>query len=195
MKKRNWIIGSVLLGIFLLIAVGGYVNKKYTMQKEKEVQLQKRIEEENTEKMEKASNNKIPSIIISNAKAKQGDKVTIGVSLVNNPGILGMTLNLSFDDTVLKLTGAEEGEAFEGILDMNHSKTLENGCVFLWDGENLTTDQIQDGEILKLEFEVLKNAPEGKTQVVLTKDEDGTVDQNLEVVDPIIENGFITITK
>ena len=106
-----------------------------------------------------------------------------------------MSLTLSFDESVLKLVNAEEGTAFDGILDMNHSKTLENGCVFLWDGENLTEDQIQDGEILNLEFEVLEDAPEGKTQIVLMGDEDGTVDQNLETVNPVIENGFITVAK
>lgn len=194
-KKKILIAGSILLGIFLVAGVGSHVHKKYTLQKEQEVQLQERIEKENTEKMDKASANKIPSIIISNAQAKQGERVTLMVSIVNNPGILGMTLNLAFDETALKLVDVKEGKAFEGILDMNHSKTLENGCVFLWDGEDLKEDQIQDGEILKLEFEVLKDAPEGKTQVVLTKDEDGTVDRNLEVVNPVIENGFITITK
>lgn len=203
MKKKKILIAGVIL-LILALAVGAgchYLGQKRAAEKEQkekveqEEKAQERIKTENTEKIERASGNKIPSIVLSNAQAKPGEKVNVSVSVVNNPGILGMSLTLSFDESVLKLVNAEEGTAFDGILDMNHSKTLENGCVFLWDGENLTEDQIQDGEILNLEFEVLEDAPKGKTQIVLMGDEDGTVDQNLETVNPVIENGFITVAE
>ena len=72
---------------------------------------------------------------------------------------------------------------------------MESGCVFLWDGEKIDSNQIQDGEILNLEFKVLKSAPVGKTQVLLVSDEGGIVNNNLESLELNIENGFINVVQ
>ena len=149
----------------------------------------------NDEKIETAKKNEVPSIVISSAEAKQGDTVKISVSIVNNPGVLGMSLTLSYDESVMELVSAENGNAVKDVLDMNHSKTMESGCVFLWDGEKIDSNQIQDGEILNLEFKVLKSAPVGKTQVLLVSDEGGIVNNNLESLELNIENGFINVVQ
>ena len=196
MKKRiTKTIGFTI--VILLILIGSvfvFLSSK-KMPKEEAVETAESILKGNDEKIETAKKNEVPSIVISSAEAKQGDTVKISVSIVNNPGVLGMSLTLSYDESVMELVSAENGNAVKDVLDMNHSKTMESGCVFLWDGEKIDSNQIQDGEILNLEFKVLKSAPVGKTQVLLVSDEGGIVNNNLESLELNIENGFINVVQ
>lgn len=196
MKKRKTKTIGITIGILLILIGSVFVflsSKK--MPKEEAVETAESILKGNDEKIETAKKNEVPSIVISSAEAKQGDTVKISVSIVNNPGVLGMSLTLSYDESVMELVSAENGNAVKDVLDMNHSKTMESGCVFLWDGEKIDSNQIQDGEILNLEFKVLKSAPVGKTQVLLVSDEGGIVNNNLESLELNIENGFIDVVQ
>ena len=196
MKKRKTKTIGITIGILLILIGSVFVflsSKK--MPKEEAVESAESILKGNDEKIETAKKNEVPSIVISSAEAKQGDTVKISVSIVNNPGVLGMSLTLSYDESVMELVSAENGNAVKDVLDMNHSKTMESGCVFLWDGEKIDSNQIQDGEILNLEFKVLKSAPVGKTQVLLVSDEGGIVNNNLESLELNIENGFINVVQ
>lgn len=196
MKKRKTKTIGITIGILLILIGSVFVflsSKK--MPKEEAVETAESILKGNDEKIETAKKNEVPSIVISSAEVKQGDTVKISVSIVNNPGVLGMSLTLSYDESVMELVSAENGNAVKDVLDMNHSKTMESGCVFLWDGEKIDSNQIQDGEILNLEFKVLKSAPVGKTQVLLVSDEGGIVNNNLESLELNIENGFINVVQ
>ena len=196
MKKRKTKTIGITIGILLILIGSVFVflsSKK--MPKEEAVETAESILKGNDEKIETAKKNEVPSIVISSAEAKQGDTVKISVSIVNNPGVLGMSLTLSYDESVMELVSAENGNAVKDVLDMNHSKTMESGCVFLWDGEKIDSNKIQDGEILNLEFKVLKSAPVGKTQVLLVSDEGGIVNNNLESLELNIENGFINVVQ
>ena len=106
-----------------------------------------------------------------------------------------MSFVLSYDETALKLVKAENGEAVKDVLDMSQSKELTDGCIFLWDGEQITSDETKDGEILNLEFEVLNSAPEGKTPIRLIGEEDGVVDNDLKTVELAIDDGYVSIEK
>lgn len=151
--------------------------------------------DENANRIEQAVQNGFPVIVVSNEKAKPGDKVVVTATLVNNPGVLGTSVTLSYDNSVMTLISAKNGEAFSDVLTMSHSKKLESGCVFLWDGENLTDDEIVDGTILTLEFQISESAPSGKAPILLINAEDSTVDRDLQSVELVSENGFITITE
>lgn len=155
-------------------------------------------QEESTEideRIERAVQNRIPTIVVSDVSTEPGGKVTVTAKIVNNPGILGMSMTLSYDESVMELINVKNGDAFNDVLTMTNSKSLDSGCIFLWDGEDITSDQVLDGEILVLEFRMSKSAPAGKTPILLTCDKDGVVDKELQMVDIAIENGFITISK
>lgn len=159
--------------------------------------------EETTEVPSKESDDRIqdaaedgrPRIVISNTEAKPGDTVFVTATLVNNPGILGMSIALSYEEGVLELIDAQSGEAFSEVLTMSHSKTLGNGCVFLWDGEEVLKDQILDGSVLKLQFKISEKAAPGKCTIILICNKGGTVDNNLQIVDVDVINGFINIKE
>ena len=196
MKKRKTKTIGITIGIVLILIGSAFVflsSKK--MPKEEAVETAESISKGNDEKIENAKKNEVPSIVISSAEAKQGDTVKISASIVNNPGVLGISLTLSYDESVMKLVSAENGNAVKDVLDMNHSKTMESGCVFLWDGEKIDSNQIEDGEILNFEFKVLKSAPVGKTQVLLVADEGGIVNNDLESLELNIDNGFVNVVQ
>lgn len=159
-----------------------------------ETQTQKEAEEkELEERIEQAEQNDGAMVLVSNTQAKPGDTVTLTANLVNNPGILGMTLSLSYDDSVMELVSAKSGSAFDQVLSMTHSKTLGNGCVFLWDGESVDEKDVKDGEILILEFKIADSAAAKKTPVKLISTIGGTVDSKLKEIEVVTESGYIVI--
>lgn len=140
------------------------------------------------------SGNKInASIKVSEATASQGEDAQIIAKIENNPGILGMTLTLNFDENALSLKEAENGNVFRDVLDFTPSKTLLNGARFVWDGIDITSDKIKDGEILIMDFHILENAKPGKYPITLTYTTGDIVDNNLSTVDLTMKTGYITI--
>lgn len=158
------------------------------------------ISEENAggdQRIEQAKKSGDPTLIVSNSSidTASGDTVPVSVTLVNNPGILGMSLAISYDENVMTLKRVENGEAFSGILNMSSSKNLESGCRFLWDGVSVSDEQVKDGVVLNLEFEIADSAENEKSPIIITSDVDGIVDNDLTPVEMIIDNGYLIINQ
>lgn len=134
-----------------------------------------------------------PSIIVGSASANPGDDITIAVTLNNNPGILGMTLTAYYDETVCMLESVENGEAFKNILDFTASKTLGSGARFVWDGVEISGEDVNDGPVLLMNFRVLDTAEKGKFPITIEYADGDIIDNNLTSVYPQIETGYITI--
>lgn len=133
------------------------------------------------------------AIAVDKVSAKPGEEVTVAVKVNNNPGILGMTLILDYDKTMFTLLSAKNGEALEGVLDLTTSKNLADEPKFLWDGVEITPENVKDGTILLLTFKVNDNAKEGAYNIALAGE--GIVDNDLNDVNTVIKNGEITISK
>lgn len=136
-----------------------------------------------------------PTLVVGKANASPGDEVQIAVDLKCNPGILGMTLTLYYDETKCSLQRAENGSTVKDVLDLTTSKTLGNGARFVWDGIEISEEDIKDGEILILTFKINDNADEGICPITLKYFENDILDNNLVTVSPHIKNGEIIITK
>ena len=134
-----------------------------------------------------------PTLVVDKVHAKPGDEVQVAVDLKCNPGVLGMTLTLYYDDTKCSLVKAENGEVLKDILNLTTSKTLDSGARFVWDGIEITEEDIKDGEILLLTFKVHNNADVGSCPITLKYFDDDIIDNNLTGVYPYIKNGEITI--
>ena len=136
-----------------------------------------------------------PSIVVSNvSNSKRGQDVTVQVSVKNNPGILGMTLTISYDDSVMTLESAENGSALDA-LSWTKSKELKNGCNFLWDGIEVENEEVQDGVILQLVFHIAEDAAEGKYPISFTASEGGTVDNNLNTIGLTMYSCYVTVQQ
>ncbi len=134
-------------------------------------------------------------IVLDKIEAGAGERVKIFAKLNNNPGILGMTLSVNFDDKDLILESVENGDAFKNIPELTTSKTLGSGSRFVWDGIDIGTDDIKDGTILIMNFMVSDKAAEGDHFITLNYLPGDIVDNGLSNVDLTINDGCITIKK
>lgn len=139
----------------------------------------------------KAVEDNMPTIIVDTVEAVPGSEVTVNVSIKNNPGILGATLTLSFGDG-LTLTKATSGDnnAFSALVLTKPGKFV-SPCNFVWDGQELTEEDIKDGSILVLTFQVSEEVKAGKTiPIELSYD---LFDQNLGAVQANVTNGGVAV--
>lgn len=134
-----------------------------------------------------------PMLELTSISAKAGDNAKLAVKIKNNPGILGMTLTVHYDQANIKLKNAENGDAFRDILNLTISKSLTCGTRFAWDGLELAPGDIKDGTILYMNFSVLDSAKKGKYPITLTYAEGDMVDSNLKSISLPIVNGYITV--
>ena len=91
-------------------------------------------------------------------RARPGTEVTVPIALTENPGVMGMTLQLNYDTTKLKFTGYSDAGMTGWII-----STETGGMV--WSGSQDTT--ITD-TIVNLTFTVLEEAEEGFAEVTIT---------------------------
>ena len=147
-----------------------------------------------SEETQAVPENTNPLIQVGAVSAKPGDKdVTVKVMVRNNPGILGMILTLRYDSKALTLKSASNGKAFKDVLKLTKPGELTDGCRFLWDGLELTEDQIKDGDILTLTFDVSKKAKAGDHVVLVSYDEGDIIDGNLETLKMGVIDGKVTV--
>ena len=133
-----------------------------------------------------------PTIIIDNVTANANDTVEVSVQIINNPGIIGMTLSLQYDESALSLTAIEKGNAL-GEMTFTRPKELKSGCQLPWDAEEVLPEDATNGEILKLSFKVLDTAAKGTYAVALAYNEGAIIDNDMMPVAVSIINGSITV--
>lgn len=182
----------IVLAIIACLLSGLFLCRKQIVQDD-DVFAGIELSEETKARIERAKEKGDPTLIISNVEAKKGDTAVVTVSLVNNPGIIGLSMTLSYDENAVDLEKIKNGDAFDGVLDMNVSEDLSSGCSFMWDATDVSVEDIQDGVVLALQFRLCKDAPTGKTPVIMICDLEGAFDRDISVVDLTVENGYVTV--
>lgn len=133
-----------------------------------------------------------PTIAVETVKAAPGDtSVTVVVSVKNNPGIMGMGLCVSYDESALTMKSAKNGEALS-MLTYTAPGKLQSGYTHLWDAMDLSDDDIRDGAILVLTFDVAADAA-GTYPIELSYNDGDIFDGNLDSVDFTIVNGAVVV--
>lgn len=118
--------------------------------------------------------------------------VKVKISVENNPGILGMTFSLNYNDEVLKLISCQNGEVLSSLSFQEPSQYV-NGCNFVWYGS--TIREVMDGEMLVLIFEVADNVKPGIYPVSVSWNERNIFDSNCDILDPEITQGAIIVSE
>ena len=126
-------------------------------------------------------------------QASPGETTQVAIRIQNNPGILGMTLSVHFDESKCQLVDVKNGDALD-VLHLTPSKQLENGARFLWDGLELSDDEIQDGKVLIMEFKI-SNEAEGYCPITVKTLSGDIFDRHLNVISPLVQSGEIIIKE
>lgn len=136
-----------------------------------------------------------PTVFVQKVSAQPGENtVEVDVFVRNNPGILGMSLTVSYDENALTLIDAVNGEAVHDVLTLTKSKVLKSGCKFVWDGQELTDNDIKDGTVLVLVFNISETAQSGEYEIVLNCDAGDIINNELVPINLSLENGIIKVS-
>lgn len=119
--------------------------------------------------------------------------ISVPIRVQNNPGILGMRVSVSYDESVLTLSDASNGDAVVEVLTLTKAKALCSGCSFVWDGIEIDSADVKDGTILLLRFRVSDSAKPGSYPITVHYKKGDIIDNNLQTICPRIQNGSITI--
>lgn len=203
-KKRIIFLGLIVIILLVtsLFCLTGTKKEKTKDQSAESITTEKEIESDTdsstedsevTERLDKIRQTGKTTLVIENVQVQEKDSIKVRVWIVNNPGIVGMTSLLSYDQNVLSLKSAKCDPKFQDILTFNYSKDSADGCVFLWTGETLREDQIFDGVLMTMEFEIKNNEKNIKTPIRLIPENNGTYDNDLNEVEVMTDNGYVTI--
>ena len=145
-----------------------------------------------TDKLKPDTSN-IPQIVIDSKSARPGSKIDVNISLKNNPGIVGMNLDIKYDTSVLKLVSVKDG----GILGTNaHKPELVSPYTLSWSNDTSTTNFSSNGVIATLTFEVKNGTKEGDYSISAYYDYSNMdiYDKNLNKINFTTVNGKISIS-
>lgn len=130
------------------------------------------------------------SLDIDSKSVKIGSHVTINISIKNNPGIVAADLRVEYDEP-LELVDIQSGEAFES-LGFVAPKDVTSPCYLSWSGDEITPEEIKDGIVASLIFEVSGEAEEGASAHVSVSC-DSASDNDLMPIDVVGAEGSISI--
>ena len=129
----------------------------------------------------------------SNVKGVAGKTVDVPVSLINNPGIVGATLGVKYNDSALELVGVTD----TGVLgSSSHKPEYVSPYTLSWANDTSTENYTVDGSIAILTFKIKEGTTVGSYPVVISYDYDnyGIYDKDLNKINFSIENGSVDVS-
>lgn len=130
-------------------------------------------------------------ITVESKSIVQGETINVDVSIKNNPGILGATLEFTYNEK-LTLVGASNGSAFS-YLTMTKPGKMVSPCKFTWDGQEVTDEKLEDGTILTLTFELAEDAEAGENYAVSVRTVGSVYDNDLNTVSVSTVDGSVRL--
>ena len=131
-----------------------------------------------------------PTVTVNPATAKVGETVSVVISIKDNPGLVGLQLSLDYDANVFELVSAEGGDALSALT-FTEPGVYAPGCKFLWDAVEIKDEDIKDGEILILTFNVSSMAPTGDHSLVLKVK--SAYDNDMNSTPLVVDAGKVTV--
>jgi hypothetical protein len=116
-------------------------------------------------------------------------QIQVIVSVIDNPGIIGLEMVVTYDENVMTLKTAESGDAVKD-LEFTSADSLKSGCKFLWDGLEVANQDIQNGTILIMTFDISETAPKGMYSILMKVK---GYDSNLTALTFKLINGVVTV--
>lgn len=134
-----------------------------------------------------------PTITINNSFGKIDSEVVVDVEINNNPGILGMTLELEYDENIGTLIDIKKGDALN-YMTFTTPRDLSSGCSLPWDAEDYTAEDVKDGTLVTLTFKLSENIDLNEIlNIKLSYNEGAIIDGNMKRIDMKINNGCIRV--
>ncbi len=141
-------------------------------------------------------------ISASKVKGRQGETVSVELSVSNNPGINAFGIQVSYDTDALECTGIIYGDSLKNVaapLEMLPADMKASPFRVGWAGGDKTARFNEDDVFLTLKFSIMETAANGDYTIALsqkTPGETARYDDNSEVssVPVTYENGTVTVS-
>lgn len=136
----------------------------------------------------------VPEFRVESVTARPGATVNVSVTLRNNPGIAVALLGISYDSK-LTLSEVSTGDAFpSSTFTFTPPGKLLSPCNFLWDTTEVKEQDIKNGTILTLTFQVSESAIPGETlEINISCDPENVRKSDLSLVNPKMTGGAIRV--
>ena len=127
------------------------------------------------------------NLTLSNETAHAGEQVEVLLSVENNPGLKGLSAEVTYDESVLTLVSCTPKISVGSWM----VDTIAQDHLVYW----YSTDVFSGTEVVSLQFQVAENAPDGKVEIGLAfSDWDGVYDdKGDDILDYDITVGSVTV--
>jgi len=129
---------------------------------------------------------------VSQSKGKPGDTVELHIDIEGNPGIAAAEMKLSYDSDKLSLLKATDTGLLNGGVFSNDTDT--NPYLLRWADTAATENNVNNGTLVLLEFQITENCPSGMLPVSLELSSDGIYSISSDVIYASSVNGYIEVT-
>ena len=133
-------------------------------------------------------------IKVLDAKGMAGKTVDVPITISDNPGVIGVTLSVSYDNSALELVGVKDA----GILGNNsHKPEYTSPYTLSWANDTSVTNYTANGTIATLTFRIKDGVSAGKYDVCVSYDYDNydIFDKDLNTVRFGVENGSVEVVN
>ena len=132
-----------------------------------------------------------PTILVESVTAKAGEtSVEVTLMFLNNPGILGTKLTVSYDESIMTLKDAINGDALSSLTYTKPSR-YKNNCNFMWFGSEC--GETADAVMLTLVFDISESAANGDYTIEVFSSLNDTYDTDYGQLAIDVINGCVTV--
>jgi hypothetical protein len=132
-----------------------------------------------------------PTILVESVTAGAGEtSVEVTLMFLNNPGILGTKLTVSYDESIMTLKDAINGDALSSLTYTKPSR-YKNNCNFMWFGSEC--GETADAVMLTLVFDISESAANGDYTIEVFSSLNDTYDTNYGQLAIDVINGCVTV--
>ena len=134
-----------------------------------------------------------PTVCVSNVKAASGENVVVSLSVKNNPGIVSMTLDVVYDDSMLTLKEITD----RGVLGTaGHCDNFTSPYRLCWTNDTATQNFTVNGKLVELTFTVNENSENGTVypiSIEYSPEDHYIYDKDTNCINFAVESGSITV--
>jgi hypothetical protein len=140
-----------------------------------------------------AEENKSSIISIESVKGKVGETISVPISIKDNPGIISLVTEISYDNSALSFKGVKKSADFWKSATMTPGGDLNaQPYRIIWYDGLSNSDFTEDGTLAELSFEVLKT---GSHTIDLSISSSDTFNNNFVKVPFEVKNGVIEVVS
>ncbi len=136
----------------------------------------------------------VPTLKVVGGTSIPGRSVEVSLVMENNPGVMAIKIELSYDDTYLTLKEFKDN----GMLKTYFGETedlSDNPYTLCWADVEGRKNNMGNGVLAVLTFDIAKEAPQGDYEIGISYNNDyyEILNEELEAVEFNIENGNVTV--